>query len=90
MTTLSPVNFVGFGGVGSATISLNINNAATLFSTNNAVFNDLGSDSVSGGTPSTDFWDLGLPFFLGRTVFVGIAGTAMPAGVNAPNGFVAF
>ena len=90
VTTLSPVNFVGFGGVGSANISLNINDATTLFSTSNSLFNDLGSDSVSGGTPSTDFWDLGLPFFLGRTVFVGIAGTAMPAGVNAPNGFVAF
>lgn len=91
MTTLSPVNFVGFGGVGSANISLNINDATTLFTTNNAVFNDLGSDSAfPNGTPSTDFWDLGMPFFLGRTVFVGIAGTAMPAGVNAPNGFVAF
>ena len=90
VTTLSPVNFVGFGGVGSANISLNINDATTLFSTSNSLFNDLGSDSVSGGTPSTDFWDLGLPFFLGRTVFVGIAGTPMPAGVNAPNGFVAF
>ena len=90
MTTLSPVNFIGFGGVGSANISLNINDATTLFSTNNAVFNDLGSDSTPGGNPSTDFWDLGLPFFLGRTVFVGIAGTSMPAGINAPNGFVAF
>jgi hypothetical protein len=86
------VNLVGFGGVGSATISLNINDATTLLSptNNNAVFNDLGGDSVTGGSPSTDSWDLGLPFFLGRTVFVGIAGTAMPAGVNAPNGFVAF
>jgi Protein of unknown function (DUF3443) len=90
MATLSNANLVGFGGVGSANISLNINDATTLFSTNNAVFNDLGSDSMLGGNPSTDFWDLGLPFFLGRTVFVGIAGTAMPAGVNAPNGFVAF
>jgi len=92
--TLSGVNLVGFGGVGSATISLNINDATTLLSpnNNNAVFNDLGGDSVTGGggSPSTDSWDLGLPFFLGRTVFVGIAGTAMPAGVNAPNGFVAF
>lgn len=88
--TLSNVNLIGFGGVGSATVSLNINDATTLFSTNNSVFNDLGSDSVPGGSPLTDFWDLGLPFFLGRTVFVGIAGTAMPVGVNAPNGFVAF
>jgi len=89
--TLSNVNLVVFGGVGSATISLNINDATTLLSTtSNAVFNDLGGDSFTGGNPSTDSWDLGLPFFLGRTVFVGIAGTAMPAGVNAPNGFVAF
>jgi Protein of unknown function (DUF3443) len=90
--TLLGVNLVGFGGVESATISLNINDATTLLSptNNNAVFNDLGGDSVTGGSPSTDSWDLGLPFFLGRTVFVGIAGTAMPAGVNAPNGFVAF
>lgn len=90
MATLSNINLIGFGGVGSANISLNINNASTLFSTNNAVFSDLGSDSVPGGTPATDFWDLGMPFFLGRTVFVGIAGAAAPAGVNAPNGFVAF
>jgi Protein of unknown function (DUF3443) len=88
--TLSNINLIGFGGVGSANISLNINNATTLFSTNNAVFNDLGSDSVPGGSPAVDFWDLGMPFFLGRTVFVGIAGTAAPAGVNVPNGFVAF
>jgi hypothetical protein len=77
--------------VGSANISLNINNATTLFGTNNAVFNDLGSDSVfPNGNPSTDFWDLGMPFFLGRTVFVGIAGTTVPTGANAPFGFVAF
>jgi hypothetical protein len=88
--TLSNINLIGFGGVGSANISLNINNATTLFSTNNAVFNDLGSDSVPGGSPTTDFWDLGMPFFLGKTVFVGIAGTAAPTGVNVPNGFVAF
>ena len=87
--TLSGVNLVGLGGV-AATISLNINDATTLLSTNNAVFNDIGGDSVTGGNPSTDSWDLGLPFFLGRTVFVGIAGTSMPAGINAPNGFVAF
>jgi hypothetical protein len=89
--TLSNINLIGFGGVGSANISLNINNATTLFGTNNAVFNDLGSDSVfPNGNPSTDFWDLGMPFFLGRTVFVGIAGTTVPTGANAPFGFVAF
>jgi Protein of unknown function (DUF3443) len=88
--TLSGVTLIAIGGAGSATVSLNINDASTLFGTNNAVFNDLGSDSVPGGNPSTDFWDLGMPFFLGRTVFVSISGTAMPPGVNAPNGYVAF
>ena len=90
MATLSGVTLVGFGGVGTATISLNINDASTLFTTNNEVFSDLGSDSVPGGNPSTDFWDLGLPFFFGRTVFFGIEGTATPVGVSVPNGFVAF
>jgi len=61
-----------------------------LFSTNNAVFNDLGGDSGTTPTPASDSFDLGLPFFLGKTVFVGIAGEAVPGGANAPNGFVAF
>ncbi len=86
--TLSNVVLTG-NGVGTATLSsLNIYNATALFSTNNAVFNDLGSDS--GTSPATDFFDLGAPFFIGRTVFIGIAGEAVPGGVSAPNGFVAF
>jgi hypothetical protein len=87
--TLSNIGVLG-NGVGSGTTSLNIASATTLFNTNNAVFNDLGSDSVVGGSPSTDFFDFGSPFFFGRTVFVGIAGEAAPTGVVAPNGFVAF
>lgn len=86
--TLSNIAISG-NGVGSGTLtSLNIFDATTLFKTNNAVFNDLGSDS--GTSPSTDFFDFGAPFFIGRTVFIGIAGEAVPGGVNAPNGFVAF
>lgn len=86
---LSSVRLVAFGGAETAIVSLNIRDAASLFTTNNAVFNDIGGGS--GGTgPSTDSFDLGLPFFLGKTVFVGIAGQAVPGGVNAPNGFVAF
>jgi Protein of unknown function (DUF3443) len=85
--TLSNVSISG-NGVGSGVTSLNIFDATTLFKTNNAVFNDLGSDS--GTSPATDFFDFGAPFFIGRTVFIGIAGEAVPGGVNAPNGFVAF
>ena len=85
--TLSNVAILG-NGVGSGTTSLNIYDATTLFNTNNAVFNDLGSDS--GTNQSTDYFDFGAPFFIGRTVFIGIAGEAVPGGVNAPYGFVAF
>ena len=88
--TLSNIGLAGFGGVGSGTTSLNIMDATKLFTSNNAVFNDLGSDSVVGGSPSTDFFDFGSPFFFGRTVYVGIAGVAAVNGLSVPNGFVAF
>ena len=86
--TLPPITIPG----SSQNISLSIADATTLFATGHAVFNDLGADSVVGGTASTDFFDFGSPFFFGRTVFVGIAGEAV-SGVSAssvPNGFVAF
>ena len=85
--TLSNVSIFG-NGVGSGTTSLSIYNATTLFERNNAVFSDLGSDS--GTSPATDFFDFGAPFFIGRTVFIGIAGEAVPGGAKAPYGFVAF
>jgi len=90
-TTLSGIVLLGSGNVGSETISLNIADATTLFNTNNAVFNNLGGDSLTANaSPSADFFLFGAPFFFGRTVFVGIAGQATPAGVTAPTGFVAF
>ncbi len=88
--TLSNIGLTGYGSVGSGTISLSIANADQLFSNNPtfAAFNDIASDSGTG--PSTDDFDLGLPFFLGRTVFVGIAGSTVPNGATAPYGYVAF
>jgi hypothetical protein len=78
-------------GAGSGTILLNIADANRLFTTNNAVFNDLGGDSVTiNPGPLTDFFDFGAPFFFGHTVYVGIGGEAMPTGVLASTGFVAF
>jgi hypothetical protein len=74
----------------SGTVNLSIANADTLFGTNPsfAVFNNLGGASGTG--LSTDYFDLGLPFFFGRSVFVGIAGTTVPTSANAPNGYFAF
>lgn len=76
------------GTSGAAT--LNIANADTLFdnSPGYAAFNSLGGESGKG--LSTDYFDLGLPFFFGRNVFVGIAGTTAPNNVSAPNGYFAF
>jgi hypothetical protein len=52
------------------------------------VFSNLGGPS--GGTgPSTDYFDFGLPFFFGNTVFIGIQGTSVN-NVTSTNGYVAF
>lgn len=60
----------------SSTVTFSIGNASQLFSSgNNAVFPSLG-----GPNPSTFDW--GLPFFLGRTVFVAIEGRQTPAGAG--------
>lgn len=80
---------------GTGTITFNIMNADALFNTNNAAFNDLGGDS--GTSPANDFFDIGLPFFFGRSVYVGMmpgvfAGeTAAPsAATSATYGYYAF
>jgi hypothetical protein len=66
------------------TVSFSIANADSLFNTGLAAFSNLGGDSGTGA--STDYVDLGLPFFFGRTVFFGIAG----ASPIYPNGYWAF
>jgi hypothetical protein len=86
-----PLSLTLYGANGtSATVVLNLANSDTLFGNNPgfAAFNNLGGDSGNG--LSTDYFDLGLPFFFGHSVFVGIAGTAVPNSVSAPNGYVAF
>lgn len=76
--------------VTSENLSLSIANADTLFENNPgyAAFNDLGAPSAT--SPANDAFYLGLPFFFGRPVFVGIAGTAVPNQANPPNGYFAF
>ncbi len=65
-------------GVGGS-ISFNVANAATLFAFNfgnNRVFNNLaGPNPNAAANPNAFVW--GLPFFLGRTVFIGIEGQAV-------------
>ena len=58
------------------TIAFSIANANTLFNTGNNIFNDVGGPTVGG-------FDLGLPFFFGRTVYVAIEG-ASAGGVTGP------
>ncbi|MGO8790619.1 MAG: DUF3443 family protein, partial [Terriglobia bacterium] len=86
-----PLTFNGANG-SSGTVTLNIDNADTLFTTSPgfAAFNNLGGPSGTG--LSTDYFDLGLPFFFGMPngVFVGIAGTTVPNNATAPNGYFAF
>lgn len=67
VVSLSAVN-TGDNGV-SATVSFQIGNAQSLLDSNSVVFNDIGAP-YSGG------FDWGLPFFLGRTVYVGLEGTS--------------
>jgi hypothetical protein len=71
-------------------LSLSIANADQLFQNNPtySAFNELGAASAMN--PANDAFDLGLPFFFGRSVFVGIAGTAVPKNASAPNGYFAF
>jgi len=72
--SLTAVN-AGYTGSPFGTISFTIGNAVTMFNSSNAVFPALGG-AMSGG------FDWGLPFFLGRTVYVGIDGTASTLGTG--------
>jgi hypothetical protein len=83
LTAQSATN-TGSDGDNSGLISFDIANASNLFETSNAAFYDLGANAV----PS-DLFDWGLPFFLGRKVFVGIEGKTI-SGVSEPPPFWAF
>jgi hypothetical protein len=59
----------------SGDVSFSIANAVTLFRTGNNAFDNLGG-------PDTGQFDWGLPFFLGRTTFIGIEGQGSPGGTG--------
>jgi hypothetical protein len=76
-----PPSTVGFTAVNqgsngvSGPVSFNVANAESLFETPNAAFDDLAG-------PDTGDFDWGLPFFFGRTTFVGIEGQSSPGGAG--------
>jgi hypothetical protein len=87
--SISSISLTAYGANGtSGTVNLSIGSADSLIATGNAAFDNLAGPSGEG--LSTDGFDLGLPFFFGRSVFVGIAGMAVPKNVSAPNGYFAF
>lgn len=77
-TSLSAIN-KGYAGSPTGTVSFKIGNASTLFNTSNAVFSELGGSYSKG-------FDWGLPFFLGRSVYVGIDGTSATVGSSTVTG----
>lgn len=68
ITSFTATNF-GASGSPSGAVSFSIGNTLSLVGTGHAVFIDLG-----GSMPGGSAFDFGLPFFLGRTVYVGIQG----------------
>jgi len=80
----SPVSFTainsgpnpkGTGVPVSINVAFSIANALPLIDSPSVVFNNIGG-------PSPGSFDWGIPFFLGRTVFVGIEGQTSPAGTG--------
>jgi hypothetical protein len=79
------ITLLGSNNTTSPTETLSIVNADTLLNSTDAALNNLGGSS--GGTDATtDYWDLGLPFFYNRTIFVNVAGSDS----TYPNGYWAF
>jgi hypothetical protein len=79
-TTNFTVSNMGSGGT-AVNASIAIGNAQTLLSgTSLTAFSNLAE--ISGTGASNDAVEFGLPFFYGKTVFVGIAGKVAPTGVS--------
>ena len=80
----SPVNLMAMnsgpnpsstGTTVSQNIGFTVANALTLIDSSSVAFNNLGG-------PNPGLFDCGLPFFFGRTVFIGIQGQSTPAGTG--------
>jgi hypothetical protein len=80
-TTAQSATLVGSPGAPSKAMQFSIGNANSLFATNNNVFFEIGGTSTFG-------FDWGMPFFMGKSVYFGIAGFSSPGLGTGP--FVAF
>jgi hypothetical protein len=69
----------GAGGVGTGTVKFTVANAETLNSTNQTsiVFSSLGANSEPTGFGGANAFIWGLPFFLGRTVYIAYPGASV-------------
>lgn len=77
-TTSFTVSNMGYGGT-PANATISIGNAQTLLSnTSLTAYSNLAG--ISGTGASNDFVEFGLPFFYGKTVYVGVVGKAPPSG----------
>src|SRR5262249_24181076 len=70
---------IGYGGAPSVVTPFYIENISSNISGNN-VFSQWGVLDQSG--PISGLFDWGLPFFLGRTVFIGLEGTSSSVGTG--------
>ncbi len=59
----------------SETVSFSVGNAETIFGANDSASDDLGTPGLDNMT-----FDWGFPFFLGRTIFIGLDGASTPGG----------
>jgi Protein of unknown function (DUF3443) len=75
-TSLSATNS-GASGHGSASVGFQVVSFDQLSKSGNAVFPTLAGPGLGSGE-----FDWGLPFFLGRTVYVGLEGKASPLGAG--------
>ena len=77
----SPVNFsalnMGISGSPSSDVSFQIANPMALLSSGNAAISNIGGPAFSPGV-----FDWGLPFFYGRTVYVGLSGKTSVLGTG--------
>ena len=76
--SFTAVNQSSAGG-SSISSALSIANASTLFNSGNSVFMNLGASS---GTGTAALFDWGIPFFLGKNIYVGIENLSSPLGTG--------